>query len=30
MVTLVTFKGNGLTREFEDASWDKIRDAIYS
>lgn len=25
----VTFKGNGLSREFEDASWDKIRDAIY-
>ncbi len=26
----VTFKGNGLSREFEDASWNKIRDAIYS
>lgn len=26
----VTFKGNGLNREFEDASWDKIRDTIYS
>lgn len=26
----VTFGGKGLTREFEDASWDKIRDAIYS
>lgn len=26
----VTFGGQGLTREFEDASWDKIRDAIYS
>lgn len=25
----VTFKGKGLSREFEDASWDKIRDAIY-
>lgn len=25
----VTFKGNGLSREFEDASWNKIRDAIY-
>ncbi len=25
----VTFKGNGLSREFEDASWDKIRDTIY-
>lgn len=29
MVAPVTFKGNGLSREFEDASWDKIRDAIY-
>jgi hypothetical protein len=29
-VTPVTFKGNGLSREFEDASWDKLRDAIYS
>jgi hypothetical protein len=26
----VTFKGNGLSREFEDASWNKIRNAIYS
>jgi len=26
----VTFKGKGLSREFEGASWDKIRDAIYS
>lgn len=26
----VAFKGNGLSREFQDASWDKIRDAIYS
>lgn len=25
----VTFKGKGLSREFEGASWDKIRDAIY-
>lgn len=25
----VTFRGNGLSREFEGASWDKIRDAIY-
>jgi hypothetical protein len=25
----VTFKGNGLSREFEDASWDKIRDSVY-
>jgi hypothetical protein len=30
MVTPVTFKGNGPRPEFEDASWDKIRDAIYS
>jgi hypothetical protein len=28
-ITPVTFKGNGLRRKFEDASWDKIRDAIY-
>jgi hypothetical protein len=26
----VTFNGNGIRPEFEDASWDKIRDAIYS
>jgi hypothetical protein len=26
----VTFKGNGLSREFEGRSWDQIRDAIYS
>ena len=25
----VTFEGNGLSPEFEDASWDKIRDTIY-
>ncbi len=25
----VTFKGNGLSREFEDAPWNKIRAAIY-
>jgi hypothetical protein len=25
----VTFKGKGLSREFADASWDKIRDSIY-
>jgi hypothetical protein len=25
----VTFKGNGLNRDYEDAPWDKIRDAIY-
>ena len=28
-VAPVTFKGNGLSRDFADASWDKIRDAIY-
>jgi hypothetical protein len=26
----VTFKGKGLSREFEGVSWDKIRDTIYS
>jgi hypothetical protein len=26
----VTFKGNGLSRDFEGASWDQIRDTIYS
>ena len=26
---LVTFKGNGLAPEFQGASWEKIRDAIY-
>ena len=26
----VTYKGKGLSPEFEDASWDEIRDAIYS
>jgi hypothetical protein len=26
----VTVKGNGLSREFEETSWEKIRDAIYS
>ena len=25
----VTFKGKGLSREFADASWDEIRDAIH-
>lgn len=25
----VTFKGRGLSREFEEASWDKIREVIY-
>ncbi len=25
----VTFKGRGLSREFEGASWDRIRDAIH-
>ncbi|MFK7850045.1 MAG: DUF2191 domain-containing protein [Akkermansiaceae bacterium] len=28
-VAPVTFSGKGLTEEFEGASWDKIRDAIY-
>jgi len=26
---LVTFHGDGLTDEFKDAGWDKIRDEIY-
>jgi len=26
---LVTVRGGGLTDEFKDASWDKIRDEIY-
>ncbi len=25
----VTFKGDGYTEEFENASWDQIRDEIY-
>lgn len=25
----VTFKGNGLTKEFDGASWERVRDAIY-
>ena len=25
----ITYKGDGLTPEFEGAGWDKIRDAIY-
>jgi hypothetical protein len=25
----VTFKGKGLSREFDGASWEKIRDSIY-
>jgi hypothetical protein len=29
-VSPVTFGGKGLRREFEDVSWDKIRDATYS
>jgi hypothetical protein len=28
-VTPVTFKGKGLSAEFADADWSKIRDAIY-
>jgi hypothetical protein len=26
---LVTFRGKGLTDEFKNASWEKIRDEIY-
>ena len=26
---LVTFKGEGLTDEFKNASWEKVRDEIY-
>lgn len=26
---LVTFRGEGLQPEFQDADWDKIREAIY-
>ncbi len=26
----ITYKGKGLHPEFENASWDQIRDAIYS
>ena len=26
---LATFRGGGLTEEFKNASWDKIRDEIY-
>ena len=26
----VTFKGNGMSREFQGASWDQFRDTIYS
>lgn len=26
----VTFKGKGLSSEWEEASWDQIRDTIYS
>jgi hypothetical protein len=26
---LVTVRGNGLTEEYKNASWDKIRDEIY-
>ena len=28
-VVPLTFKGKGLSRDFEGASWEKIRDAIY-
>jgi hypothetical protein len=30
LIKPVTFKGNGLSHEFEGGSWDKIRDEIYS
>lgn len=30
VIKAVTFKGNGLSQEFEGASWSKIRDAAYS
>jgi hypothetical protein len=26
---LVTFRGKGMTEEFENAGWDRIRDEIY-
>jgi hypothetical protein len=26
----VTFKGNGLTQEFQPGTWSSVRDAIYS
>jgi len=29
LIQPVTFNGNGLSRDFQDASWDKIRDEIY-
>jgi len=29
LIQPVTFKGNGLRPEFDGASWDKIREAIY-
>jgi hypothetical protein len=29
-VQAVTFKGKGLSPEFEEATWEQIRDAIYS
>jgi hypothetical protein len=28
-VKAVTFKGKGISSEFEDASWERIRDTIY-
>ncbi len=28
-IKLVTFKGTGLTPEFQNAPWEKFRDAIY-
>ena len=29
-VTPVTFKGKGLTPEFQNASWEALRDVVYS
>ena len=29
LITLPTFRGQGLQPEFQDASWEKIRDTIY-
>ncbi|HEX3889307.1 MAG TPA: DUF2191 domain-containing protein [Verrucomicrobiae bacterium] len=26
---IITFRGKGLTREFQNAGWEKIRDEIY-
>lgn len=29
LITPVTFKGKGLSRDFDGASWERIRDTIY-